>query len=388
MGGGKGKANLLHQSLMVFQLFLAVGIVTVTLIAGRQVKFMREFDTGFNAKQTITLRGPASTNSDSLRKTRFITFRDEVLQHQAFISGTSSMNIPGEEIRYHDEGVHAVGGDSKRKQSFWLMWIDEGYQETFGMTLLEGRNFTPNDSRATCMINESAALALGFENPKDAVNTTLITGEQKSLTVIGLWKDYHHESVRKAVEPIIFIHHHPHEYGYYSFQVQSGASDYLPVLQQIWKKHYPNDTFTYYFMDRFFEAQYKADLLFERLLGLFSFISMTVACLGLFGMATLAMVKRTKEIGVRKVLGASVWNIIMMLSKSYIRLIIISCAFAFPIAYYFTHQWLQGFAYKIDISWWMILLPGLIVLVATLLTISSQSLRAALANPAKVLRDQ
>ena len=206
LGGGKGKANLLHQSLMVFQLFLAVGIVAVTLIAGRQVKFMREFDTGFNAKQTITLRGPASTNSDSLRKTRFITFRDEVLQHPAFVSGTSTMNIPGEEIRFHDEGVHAVGGNSKRKQSFWLMWIDEGYQETFGMTLLEGRNFTPNDSRETCMINESAALALGFENPKDAVNTTLITGEQKSLTIIGLWKDYHHESVRKAVDPIIFIH--------------------------------------------------------------------------------------------------------------------------------------------------------------------------------------
>jgi putative ABC transport system permease protein len=238
------------------------------------------------------------------------------------------------------------------------------------------------------MINESAALSLGFENPKDAVNTTLITGDQTSLRIIGLWKDYHHESVRKAVEPIIFTHHHPHEYGYYSFQVQSSASDYLSVLQQIWKKHYPNDTFTYYFMDRFFEAQYKADLLFERLLGLFSFISMTVACLGLFGMATLAMVKRTKEIGVRKVLGASVWNIIMMLSKSYIRLIIISCAFAFPIAYYFTYQWLQGFAYKINISWWMILLPGLIVLVATLLTISTQSFRAALANPAKVLRDQ
>jgi putative ABC transport system permease protein len=388
LGGGKGKANLLHQSLMVFQLFLAVGIVTVTLVAGRQIKFMREFDTGFNTKQTITLRGPASTNSDSLRKTRFITFRDEVLQHQAFVSGTSSMNIPGEEIRFHDEGVHAVGGDSKRKQSFWLMWIDEGYQDTFGMTLLEGRNFNANDSNEKCIINESAALALGFEDPKAAVNTTLITSDQKSLTIIGLWKDYHHESVRKAVEPIIFIHHHPHEYGYYSFQVQSGASGFLSVLQQIWKKHYPNDTFTYYFMDRFFEAQYQADLLFERLLGLFSFISMTVACLGLFGMATLAMVKRTKEIGVRKVLGASVGNIIMMLSKSYIRLIIISCTFAFPIAYYFTHQWLQGFAHKITISWWMILLPGLIVLAATMLTISSQSLRAALTNPAKVLRDQ
>ena len=138
----------------------------------------------------------------------------------------------------------------------------------------------------------------------------------------------------------------------------------------------------------FFEDQYKADLLFEKLLSLFSFISLTVACLGLFGMATLAMVKRTKEIGVRKVLGASVWNIVVMLSRSYVRLILISCAFAFPLAYYFTYRWLEGFAYKITISWWMIILPGVIVLVTTLLTISSQSIRAATANPAKVLRDQ
>jgi putative ABC transport system permease protein len=144
------------------------------------------------------------------------------------------MNIPGEEIRFHDEGVHAVGGNSEKKQSFWLMWIDEGYQDTFGMTLLEGRNFTANDSRATCLINESAALALGYENPKDAVNTTLVTGEQKSLTIIGLWKDYHHESVRKSVDPIIFIPIHPHEYGYYSFKVQSITSDFLPLLQKIW----------------------------------------------------------------------------------------------------------------------------------------------------------
>src|SRR5690606_16678673 len=147
-------------------------------------------------------------------------------------------------------------------------------------------------------------------------------------------------------------------------------------------------TFTYYFMDRFFEEQYKSDQLFASLLNIFSIISMTVACLGLFGMASLAMVKRTKEIGVRKVLGATAWNIVMMLSKSYVRLIVISCAFAFPITYYFGTRWLEGFAHQINISWWMILLPGIIVLSATLLTISGQSIRAALANPAKTLRDQ
>src|SRR5690606_27121415 len=149
--------------------------------------------------------------------------------------------------------------------------------------------------------------------------------DNKTVTIVGLWKDYHHESVRKAIDPILFFHRHPHEYGYYSFQVQSRQGDYLKTLQQIWNKHYPNDTFTYHFMDRFFEEQYKSDQLFASLLNIFSIISMTVACLGLFGMASLAMVKRTKEIGVRKVLGATAWNIVMMLSKSYVRLILISC---------------------------------------------------------------
>jgi putative ABC transport system permease protein len=388
LGSGKGRASFLHQGLMVFQLFLAVGIVGISLIAGRQITFMREFDSGFNANQTITLRAPASTNSDSLRATRFSAFRAEVLQNPVFKSGTASMNVPGEEIRFHDEGVHAVGSKNEKKQSFWIMWIDEGYQETFGMTLLGGRNFKEREYRNTCMINETAARALGYSVPTEAINTTIITADQTTVTITGIWKDYHHESVHKAVDPIIFFHHHPHEYGYYSFNVQSRQGDYLQTLQKIWNRHYPNDQFIYYFMDRFFEKQYQADELFGNLLNLFSLISILVAALGLFGMASLAMVKRTKEIGVRKVLGATVWNILMMLSSNYIKMIGLSCAFAFPVAYYFTHRWLQQFSYKINISWWMIVLPGIIVLAITLLTITGQSIRAAMANPAKSLKEQ
>jgi putative ABC transport system permease protein len=386
--GGKGNAGFLQQSLIVFQLFLAIAIVGITIVAGRQVSFMREFDSGFNAQQTVTLRGPASTNSDPLRYTRFTSFRSEVLQHPEFKSGAASMNIPGEEIRFHDEGVRAVGTSSEKKQSFWIMWIDEGYQETFGMELLGGRNFNEKEFGNTCIINESAAHALGYEKPADAINTSIITSDQNTFTVVGLWKDYHHESVRKPVNPVISFHKHPHEYGYYSFQVQSREGNYLTSLQQIWKKHYPNDQFIYYFVDSFFEQQYRADELFGKLLNLFSIIAITVAALGLLGMTSLSIVKRMKEIGVRKVLGASVLNILILLSKSYIRLILISCIFAFPLAYYITFKWLEGFAYKITISWWMVLLPGLIVLVATLITIAGQSIRAALANPVNTLRDQ
>jgi putative ABC transport system permease protein len=298
------------------------------------------------------------------------------------------MNIPGQEIRFHDEAVYAVGSKNEKKQSFWIMWVDEGYTETFGLQLAGGRNFNEREMGRSCLINETAAIALGYKNPIDAVNTTIITSDQKQVTVVGVVKDYHHESVRKPVDPILFFHRHPNEYGYYSFQAQSRQGNYLTEFQKIWNKHYPNDQFIYYFMDHFFEEQYQADELFSKLLNLFSIISIVVASLGLFGMASLAMVKRTKEIAVRKVLGASVSNILLMLSTNYIKLIAISCAFAFPLAYYLTNQWLQGFSYKIDVSWWMIMMPGVIVLLTTLATIAGQSLKAALANPAKSLKDQ
>lgn len=390
LGTGKGKANILHQGLMVFQMFLAVAIVGVTFIASRQIKFMHEFDSGFNAGQTISLRAPASTNSDSLRYTRFTSFREEVLRHAAFRSGSATMNIPGQEIRFHDEGIHAVGSGNEKKQSFWIMWVDEGYQETFGMTLLGGRNFNSQEAgkRNACVINETAARALGYKTPTDAVNTTILTSDNKPVTIVGVWKDYHHESIRKPVEPVIFYHRHPFEYGYYSFQVQARDGDYLATLEQIWHKHFPNDQFIYHFMDRFFEEQYRADELFGKLLSVFSIISISVASLGLFGMASLAMVKRTKEIGVRKVLGASVFNIVMLLCKNYIKLIAVSCVFAFPIIYYLTSRWLQGFAYKVTVSWWMIVLPGIIVLTVALLTIATQTIRAARANPTHSLKEQ
>lgn len=388
VGTGKGKANVLHHSLMIFQLFLAVTVLSVALIAEKQISFMLDFDSGFNSQQTITLRAPASTNSDSLRHPRYTSFRNEVLQHAAFVSGTSSFNIPGEQIRFHDEGVHAVGSNNDRKQSFWKLWVDDGYQETFDMKLLAGRNFNLVETGDVCILNESAAHALGYKKAEDAVNTNIIGSDGKTSTVIGIWKDYHHESIHKPVNPVIFIHKHPYEYGYYSFKVEANQKEFLQTLKQIWDKHYPNDQFVYYFMDRFFGEQYKSDQFFGSLLNLFSVISLIVAALGLFGVASLAMVKRTREIGIRKVLGASVGSILLLLSRKYVVLILISCVIAFPLSFYLTNEWLNSFSYRIPIAWWMIVLPGVIVLAGTLLTISIQSVRVALANPVKSLKEQ
>jgi putative ABC transport system permease protein len=388
VSGGTGMSRLLQNGLMVFQLFLAIAIIGITLAASRQLNFMREYNSGFNSTHTIALRAGASTNSDSLRYSRYMSFRNEVLNKAGFVSGTASFNIPGQEIRFHDEGVHAVGSTNDKKQSFWVMWIDDGYQETFGLTLLAGRNFNQKEEGLTCLINERSVAALGYLNPLDAVNTTLIAADQRKYTILGVLKDYHHESIHKPVDPILFFHRHPFEYGYISFKVESRQADYLTTLENLWSVHYPNDPFMYYFLDSFYEEQYQSDELFSTLLNLFSIIAIVVASLGLFGMATLAMVKRSKEIAVRKVLGATASNILVMLSRKYIKLIILSSVIAFPVAYYLTALWLEGFAYRIDVSWWMIVLPGAFVLMTTLVTIAGQSLRAALANPAKTLRDQ
>jgi putative ABC transport system permease protein len=388
LGNGKGRSNYLYQTLMVFQLFLSITVVGISLIAGKQISYMRKFDSGFDSKQTITLRAPASTNSDSLRYTRYSSFRKDVLHYPEFRSGTSSFNVPGEEIRFHDEGVHAVGSTNEKKQSFKVLWIDEGYKETFGLTLVGGRNFNEKEFGTTCLINETAAIALGYQSAGEAVNADIIMRDQKKLTVIGVLKDYHHESIRKGMDPIIFVHRHPFEYGYYSFNVEARSGEFVKTLEKIWNKHYPNDQFVYYFMDRFFQEQYQEDELFGKLLNVFSVISIVVASLGLFGMASISMVKRTKEIAVRKVLGATVLNLLVMLSKSYVKLILMGCGFAFPLAYYLTDQWLNDFTYRIAVHWWMILVPGIVVLITTLLTIGGQAIRAALANPAKTLRDQ
>jgi putative ABC transport system permease protein len=388
LGEGKGHAYTLQRALMVFQLFLAVAVVGITYIAKQQIQFMREMDAGFNVTQTISLRGPASTNSDSLRYVRYTSFRNEVLQLPQFVSGASAFNIPGQEIRFHDESLHAIGSGNEKKQSFGVMWIDEGFQPTFDMQLVAGRNFALREPRSSCIINETAARALGFRNPSDAVSSTLIGEGQVRYVVVGVWKDYHHESVHKPITPVMFIFRHPFEYGYMSFRLGSSKGDFLARLEDIWKRHFPNDTFTCYFMSSFFEDQYASDKLFAKLLSIFGFISVAIASLGLLGMASLSMVKRTKEIGVRKVLGATVGNILLMLAKEYMLLIAISSLLAFPLIWYSAAKWMEGFSYRVNLQWWMIIVPGVLVMIVSIIAISGQAIRAAMSNPTKVLRDK
>lgn len=386
----RSNKNYIRNGLVVFQLLLSILTIGCALIAGKQINYMMQFDVGFNTMQTISLHGPASRNIDSLRYQRFKAFRSDLLSNNKFIAGTASMNIPGEELRYHDESIRRPGGNNDKKQTFWISLIDDGYLDTYGLQLVSGRNLVESDkTNGGCLINESAARALGYSDPAKAVNAVFLAGNNKSRKVTGVIRDFHHESLRKKVEPVVFYFDHPYEFGYYSFRVNAhDRAAALDVLQQTWKKHYPDDPFIYYFMDTFFARQYANDEMFGKLLGLFSIMSIVVACLGLFGLASLSVVRRTKEIGIRKVVGASAFRILILLSRDYLELVCIAFLIVLPVFYYVMREWLNVFSYKIKLQWWMFLLPGIIVLLLAWLVVSVRSVRAALANPVKSLRTE
>ncbi|MDN5284585.1 MAG: transporter permease [Mucilaginibacter sp.] len=379
--------HYLKNGLILFQLFLSILTIGCTIVAYKQIHYLSNFDLGFNTEQTISLRGPASLNGKAIKFDRYKAFRNDMLANNAFLASTATINIPGEEIRGHNESLRLVGSNNEKKQSFWTAEADEGFIPTFGLKLTAGRNIEETDRGTGCLINESALKAFGFISPDKAINADIVDRNDRKTKIVGVIKDFHQESLKKAIEPIIFTYQHPFEFGYYTFRIKTANRlGIIDKIQETWKKHYPNDPFVYHFMDDFFARQYKNDILFGKLIGIFSIMCIVIASLGLFGLASLTVVQRTKEIGIRKVVGASVWRILLLLSKDYLKLIAIAFAIAIPVFTYVIHNWLQSFSYRIELQWWMFVLPGALVLAIAWFVVSIQSLKTARANPVKSLR--
>jgi putative ABC transport system permease protein len=381
--------NLLKNILVGFQLFLAILTIGCTITVYRQIDYMRHYDVGLSTQQTISLQGPASTNADSLRYRKFAAFKKDVLTNSKFIAATATTNIPGQELYVHDETIKLLNVKNTRKQSFGVASIDDGYLQTYSIPLLAGRDLNEKDSNYFCLINQSAARALGFENPLSAVHARLVSEKNGKVTVAGVIQDFHQESLQKKIEPIVCYFAHPVLFGYYSFRTGSqNRSGILAVLKQKWLAHYPDDPFIYYFTDVFFANQYKNEELFEKFMGLFCIISVLVASMGLIGLTALSAIKRTKEIGIRKVVGASVFRILLLLSQDYLRFVVIAYAIALPLLYIFIHAWMQNFSYRITIGVWTFIFPWLLVLFITWIVVGLQSLKAAVACPVKSLRTE
>lgn len=375
------------QMLVGIQFFMSCFLVICSLMVSKQIRFMQKADLGVRLDQVVVLKGAASTNSNPQRRELFDSFRDEVLRNSGFVSGTATMNVPGQPLRFRNNNISIPGKQAELKQSITIGNIDNGYLETYGLKLLAGQNFdiTPRLDSAKVLVSESTTKILGFNSPAEAVGQQ-IHMDGRNPTIKGVVNDFHHEGLKKAAEPLLFTHEHPFEFGFYSFRIKGNADQALATLAKIWPKHYPNDPLDTFFSDQYFNQQYNEEMRLSKILTAFTLFAIIVASLGLFGLVSFIAQQRTKEIGVRKVNGATVSDIEFMVFSYFSKFEIAAFLLACPLAWLVIDHWLQGFAYKTAISWWIFLLTGVIAFIITVVSVLMQAYKAAVRNPVEALR--
>jgi putative ABC transport system permease protein len=385
----KGTERLnLRKVLIVFQFSMSLIFIIGVIIIGKQLNFMTNGDKGFNSDAIITLNkwrddGRMKVLAENIKH---IAGVEKVLLQSAapmgFAQMSSSVTYKGKEEIKLQPNIE-IG--------------NENYIPFYQMKLIAGRNMFHSDSMNELVINQTFATAIGFANPRDAVGKMLYNigpNGNKGYPIVGVIADFHQGSFHDAILPAL-IENAPddqkHSVAIKLTAYEKNVNDVKAILSQIelqWKKIYPETPFDYSFLNESISWLYAQDEKTAWLIKAATIITIFISCMGLFGLAMFTAERRTKEIGIRKVLGASVINITTMLGKDFLKLVLVSLVIASPVAYYFSHEWLQEFVYRTNISWWAFALAGMIAVLVAIITISFQSIKAAIANPVKSLRTE
>jgi putative ABC transport system permease protein len=377
---------MLRKGLIVLQFGISVVLIAGTIIVYQQVNFMRSQKLGVNIKQTLVLDGAQSV-TDSLYQNVLQPFKSELLKNPGIKSMTSSTSVMGKEI-YWTNSYSSVEHPELGALTLYRLGIDYDFIPQFELKILAGRNFSKDflTDKKAAILNERAVALLGFKDANDAIGKKVSSGD--TLTVIGVVQSFHHLGLQKPIDPQM-ITLRPNARQAYSIKLQTtDLQKTLGGIKKEWSKYFPNDPLNYYFLDDNFNSQYQSDQRFGEMFTLFAFLAILIACFGLIGLSAYNILQRTKEVGIRKVLGASVQNVVFILSKDFLLLVIISFVIAAPISWLVMHNWLQDFAYRISISWWVFGVAGLVALIIALSTISYQAIKAALVNPVKSLKTE
>jgi putative ABC transport system permease protein len=388
LAGTHGK-GFLRKSLISFQFFIAVFLLTCTGAIYYQVNYMRSQSLGINTDQVVVLHSPRSLIGSKKRIEYFKNFREELLRNPGIEQVGSSGCIPGDEFLNHWEGVRQLEKEDGKNLTYDVAWADEGYLPSLGFTMKAGSNFSDRPGEDTKVIpNETAIRALGFRNNNEAIGKIIKGRNGKQYEIIGVVNDAHYEGLQKNIRPLLLFFGHNYEFGYFSAKINAAnIASTLSVIQNQWETIYPNDPFDYFFLDSFFDEQYRNDQRFGNVFGLFSFLAILIACLGLVGLVSFTTYQKVKEIGIRKVLGANIAGILGLLTGEFFKPILLACLVAIPVNHFIISKWLDTFATRFNFSWWMHLVPLLLINLLALLAIIWQSLKAATANPVKALRE-
>jgi putative ABC transport system permease protein len=381
------RGSVLRRGLIIGQFVTSLVLIAGTIIVFQQVNYMRNQNLGFNMEQTLVVQGP-TTLADSVYQGVYQPFKTEALRIQNVKAISTSTNVMGQED-YWTNGYTVVGDPGKNMLTLYNLGVDDDFIRDYDLQLMAGRNFSKDfgtDSDAV-LLNETAIRQLGFQNAEAALQKRITAGGD-TFHVIGVLGNFHQQGLQKAIDPMCF-RFRPNNPNYYSIKMEPGnVHQTIASIQTSWNKFFPSDPFDYFFLDENFNQQYASNELFGKVFGLFAFLAILIACFGLMGLTAYSVAQRTKEIGVRKVLGASVQNILAMVSKDFLRLIVIAIVIAVPLSFLVMQQWLQDFAYRVNIQWWVFVCAGIIALAIAIVTISLQALRAAIANPVKSLRTE
>ncbi|RRA99780.1 ABC transporter permease [Larkinella rosea] len=381
-------AVALRRGLVVFQFVISIGLVLATIVIQEQMRFLRNQSLGFTQDQQIAIPLRSSES-----RAVYTAFRNEILQNNQVISAAGTQYYPGI-INPTDFGLYRPDQTVNEMQNIKNSEVDFEYLKTMGFKLVAGRLFSrqfPGDTNNRLIVNESTLRKLQIPLNK-AIGQRLNFnwhGQTYNYEVIGVLKDFHYENLHQPIEPYAFMLMTRPNFNYIIAHVNSeNMENVLGFLEQKWKALRPDEPFEYTFLNEDFQKNYQAEARTSRIVTWFTAISILISCLGLFGLAAFAAQQRTKEIGVRKVLGASVTSIVLLLSNDFLKLVIIAILIASPIGWWVMNKWLQNFAYKITIPWWIFAVSGGLALLIAFLTVSFQSIKAALMNPVNSLRSE
>jgi putative ABC transport system permease protein len=379
----------LRKALVVFQFVISVGLIVASVTINNQMKYMQSKDLGFEKDQQIIIPLRSGTS-----KNIYVSLKDELQKNSQITNVGGTLYYPGI-MNPSDMPLYKDGEDMNNAKKVFMNWVDESFLQTLGIKPVAGRLFSkefPGDTTFKMILNQQAIKKIGFKDEKDAIGKNVWIdwqGESYRWQIVGVVKDFHFKDLHSEIEPYGFQLNNRPNFNYMFAHAKTGdLKGLLASMGAAWSKLNPNEPFEYNFLDEDFQKNYEADQRLAAIVRNFTVIAILISCLGLFGLATFSAEQRTKEIGVRKVLGASVGNVVGLLSKEFLKLVFIAILIASPITWFVMNKWLQDFAYRTSISWTVFVITALIAGGIALFTISFQSIKAALANPVKSLRTE
>ena len=385
---GSTTGNFMRKGLVTFQFIASIFLITGTYVVYNQLQYLQSQDLGVNIDQTLVVNTPRFS-SDSILAVRYDVFRNRLEGESTVKSMTISSAVPGRTPNWNAGGIRLIHQTEAESNQYRVMGGDHHFIDYYGLEVVAGRKFDPTygQEESNVLFNEAAMRRIGFNDPDELLNQKIqFWGD--TMTVVGVVKNYRQESPKQAYDALIFRYFSAPS-GYYSIRLNSSnMQQSIHLIRQHWETAFANKPFDFFFLDDYYNEQYKAELSFGTIFGFFALLAILVACLGLFGLASYVTNLRSKEISVRKVLGASLQNLWWLLSLDFLKWVGMAILIAAPLNWYIMNNWLENFASRISLSWWIFLIPAVILIAIATATVSFHTLKMAFINPAKTLKEE